>query len=36
LILYLLLFNNKYGIEGVAIAMLVRLGDTNNCTVADC
>lgn len=35
LILYLLLFNNKYGIEGVAIAMLVRLGDTNNCTVAD-
>ena len=33
LILYLLLFNDKYGIEGVAIAMLVRVGNTNNSSV---
>lgn len=33
MILYLLIFNNKYGIKGVAIAMLIRLGNTNNSSI---
>lgn len=36
MILYLLLFNNKYGIKGVAIAMLIRMGNTNICAVTNC
>lgn len=35
MILYLLLFNNKYGIKGVAIAMLIRMGNTNICAVTN-
>lgn len=36
LILYLLMIGDKFGIKGVALAMLVRMGNTNCCTTSDC